>query len=207
MLSEQDYLQLLAKAVSVGSKAVELAKSKRRFNPFSSPLLEGDIITLDIVDKDGNLVFATDERTGTYVLAHLTRKGRKAAYSFYPSMLVRYYQVAIEGVGKSEGEPEYIQNDGIPSLVGNESIEEFVALNYVGASIQIKKIRRVNVWKFQRDAYRAGKHDYKDEDFEVKKGNIYTFLITQNAVSADALIKLSKTTDELFADATAPQIS
>lgn len=207
MLNEQDFLQLLAKAVNVGKSAIDLAKAKRRFNPFSSPLLEGDIITLDIVDKDGNLIFATDDRTGTYVLAHLTRKGRKAAYAFYPSMLIRYYQLVIDGVAKSEGEPEYVQNEGIPSLVGNESIEEYTAANYVGASIQIKKIRRVNVWKFKRDAYRAGKHDYKDEDFESKRGNIYTFLITPNAVAVDALIKLSKTADALFAEATAPQVS
>jgi hypothetical protein len=206
MLTELDYLKMIAHAVAVGKKSIELAKSKNRFNPFTTPLMEGDRVDLDITDKNGDLVSVTDERGGTFILAHLVRKGRKAAYSFYPSMLTRYWQLVIDGVGKSESEPVYVQNEGIPVLMTNETIEEFVCANYVGASITIKKIKRPLVWKFRKNAYKPGK-EYTDNDFEAKKGNVYTFAIVENAIAADALEKLSKSAEELFDAATAPQIS
>lgn len=206
MLNKDDFKQMLSKAIAAGNKSRDLAREKGRFNPFTSALHEGDVILLNIVDKEGKLIFATDERGGTYVLSTLMRKGRTIQYAFYPSMMSRVWELAIEGKSKGE-DPQFIQNEGIPNLLIGESIEDYTDNNLVAASISIQRIKTPLVWKFTKDAYKPGKKDYTASDFEKKKGNVYSFGITEHAIPDDQMVKLDVTADELFAEATKPQIN
>ena len=206
MLKKETFQQMLSKAKAVGNHAVELAREKGRFNPFTSSLHEGDVILLNILDKNGNLIFATDERGGTFVLCTLSRKGRTIEYAFYPSTMTRVWELYIDGKKKGD-DPVYVQNEGIPVLLIGESIEDYTANNLISASITIQKITTPLVWKFRKGAYVPGKKEYTAEDFEQKKGNVYTFSIKENSIPAEQMQRLDVTAEELFAEATKPQIS
>lgn len=192
-------------AAAMGANCVQVDEkevAKRNiYAPTSARLITGDIVTLDVVDENGKLIWGKDSRLNDsyFVLATLTRGTRTLEnFHLYPSMLLRS---GVSKIGASHSadmkNPTWIVNSGLPELLPSQSLVSYMA-DLIGGIIKVFKINPEQVWGLDFDKLNKQNKKVSDlpkpitDDWWIETTQkFYEFILSLGEDDADAALASS----------------